>query len=231
MNYRRTFRELSDNEFIEYLERSEELTFEAQLHLLEVANERNLAVDSLISNLKEHVESEMEEVRSLKYINHLGFTVDTSKEYFTVSRSKATRNMDILGFVIGVLLSPNLYSAYISILELINNRISTVAVLIAVILTGLSFLSAALIYKCLNRIIEYRGFQLSKDSVGSIYVSKNSSNGSLNQTIDRETLRVSGDDTELSLVYSNGEREIELITTRGGIRAMETLKALHQQLI
>lgn len=232
MNYRRTFRELNDGEFIGYLERSEELTFEAQLHLLEVAKERKLPnIDSLISTLEDHIEIEMKDVRSLKYLNHLGFSVDTSGDCLTVIRSKATRNMDVLGLLIGIVLSPNIFSAYNSIQELINNKINTVAVFVAMIFLGLSYLSAALIYRSLNRIIEYRGFQLTKNSQGSVHITKNSSHKNIDTSVSTDSLKLIGDENELSLVYADGALEVDLISTNGGIRAMETLKALHQKLI
>jgi hypothetical protein len=225
MDYKRNFRELSVDEFVETLRHSSELTFEAQLHLLEIAKERNIQNEEYMSTLQGHIDAEMQEIYSLKYLNHLGFSVDRSVDYLRIVRSKPTRNMDILGFLIGVLLSPSIYNAVVSGRQLIDQGMNGMLILVTTIYVGLSFLSLALIYKTLNRLFEYKGFELSTRGEGTVNIVKALASGTIREEVGIDKVKIVGDESELGLHYNDGVKEIKLITTKGGVRAMETLIA------
>ena len=165
MNYANIYREKTSEELVMILENVDELSYEAKTALYDfLQNEKpsDLEVsDDKIEELRSSYLSEDEDISSLKYLSNLGFKIKGSVNEIEIRRSRSAIIVDVISFVIGLLLISKLYPGYQSLNSIIS-EFEMMKMIGGIINVIIGFGGLALLFRALNRVMEYKSFRIKK---------------------------------------------------------------------
>ena len=165
MNYANIYREKTSEELVMILENVDELSYEAKTALYDfLQNEKpsDLEVsDDKIEELRSSYLSEDEDISSLKYLSNLGFKIKGSVNEIEIRRSRSAIIVDVISFVIGLLLISKLYPGYQSLNSIIS-EFELMKMIGGIINLIIGFGGLALLFRALNRVMEYMSFRIKK---------------------------------------------------------------------
>lgn len=165
MNYANIYREKTSEELVMILENVDELSYEAKTALYDfLQNEKpsDLEVsDDKIEELRSSYLSEDEDISSLKYLSNLGFKIKGSVNEIEIRRSRSAIIIDVISFVIGLLLISKLYPGYQSLNSIIS-EFEMMKMIGGIINLIIGFGGLALLFRALNRVMEYKSFRIKK---------------------------------------------------------------------
>ncbi len=222
------YKEKTDRELIELSTMHEKLTFQAQLDLLEELNHRNIVEKA--KDLEYTIEKTMSEIKNLKYLKDIGFTIKKLGDSLIITRTLKAIIVDVIASVFGILFC---IVGLFGILGLIGsffnetefNLSSLVGELarIGVGILGVRFL------KGIKRLIDYFGFELQNTNgiiilkkrfdLKLVEIQKNVSFLNLEKQADRLSLRLEKDE----IFNGNAKNLIQNMTLNELIRKLKTV--------
>lgn len=165
------YNDKTSKELVELLGQQSLLTFEAQLNLKQILNEKNIVVDT--EDLEQSIHARVTEINTLSYLADLGFKATTNTTGITITRLQKAVWGDItavvLGgvvFLVGVYGAGSLVSMFVNGEEINVFNLALNAAITSLLLTGFSFFNG------LKRLFDYSGFQLSNDTGDDITLKK-----------------------------------------------------------
>ncbi len=226
MLYNKIFEKKEQPELVDLLRNRNSLNYNAKKSLHEVIQSDDFFIKNYqneIGELKSQIENEDASIASFSYLKYLGFKVIQDKASIKVTRLPLFYFIDVIGILIGALLSGMAYFALPKWLFMYENGVSVVPAVVAVTSSLVMLIGILLVVRSISRYFEFSGFEIVKNNSG-LMIKKRSDVFVDSILVHDSKLGLLETDHELSLVYHNDQGEIvPIIKTRGGMRVRRTL--------
>lgn len=229
MNYKATFEEKTDRELSQMLASVDDMNYDALKALYEVIKERKgYGYDQeWFGRLEKRLQGETDAIQSLKYLKNLGFELNDTGAELKLTRAKLARRVDVVALVVGFLMSLCLIGAITTWQGIFNGEVAFASIMVALILSVLGSIGLALLIRAVNRIMEYRGFELVR-SGKNVILRKTQDLATRKYDLTTDSLALLSQDKSLQYVakLSGSDETVPIITVRGGLYKQATLKRL-----
>ena len=165
------YKDKTDRELIELLSNYKKLTFQSQLNLREILNQRN--INENIEGLESTIQEKIIEIKNLDYLKNLGFkALKLGESVIKITRTDKAIFIDILGIVFGIIFC---IIGFYSILNLIisfmgEGKLNIFSLMIDIGMLGFGVLGLKFLTS-IKRLADYSGFELLNDN-GTIILKK-----------------------------------------------------------
>ncbi len=199
------------------IDNTESLTYEAKLALQKIITEKysdnNYISSEKIQNLNSSLESDDNNIKSLRYLNYIGIDLFKENDKITVRKSNSAKIRDFWGiflssFMIIFLLLSIYYRAKFFLSEFqLSGFIS------AIIITSIGILGLILFLKTLDRITFYKDFFITKTNDNIIINQKHNKDLNRKRFPTSSKLYIQHSDNEdiITLVLRNDTENINII--------------------
>ncbi|XOV94536.1 MAG: hypothetical protein ACFHWX_07490 [Bacteroidota bacterium] len=226
MIYNKIFKQKERNELIDLLSERKKLNYNAKSALLDIINADEYFTSNFseaLDELKADVEKEESSITSFDYLKYLGFRISKEGDTIKVTRLSRFYLVDLIGVLIGALLSGIIYFGIPSWNMLLSEGISTVPIVISVLTTVIALIGLILLVKSLSRYIEYSGFEIVKNASG-LMIKKRNDILIESVLVKESSLDLEESEKGLAMVYHDEQgKSINIIQTKGGVHVRKTL--------
>lgn len=226
MIYNKIFKQKERSELIDLLADRKRLNYDAKTALLEMINSDgffNSQYSEEVDELKQDVDHEEGSISSFAYLKYLGFRINQSGDTIKLTRLSRFYFIDLLGVLIGAILSGIAYFGWSEWQVIFSEGVSTMPVVISLSTTIVSIIGIILLIRSLARYLEYSGFEITKNSTG-LMIKKRNDIMVDSVLVKNSSLDIEQSDSSISLVYINDQGEsVPIIKTRGGMKVRKTL--------
>ena len=233
MNYKVVFEKKTERELGQMLMSIDDMSYEASKALYEEIQQRkgDQFNTERFKKLEQRLEKENEEISDLKYLQNLGFELYPDGDKLILRRTRLSKTIDAIAIFIGLLLSACLIGAILVWIDMFKEDMTFAAIMMAIVLSIVGFSGLALMLRAVNRIMEYKGFELVRDGQSvSIKKTQDITVKSYDLTVENLVINVDGKMLQyVAKLPGNGEI-LPLITVKATMYKQATLEKLAQRI-